>query len=158
MRFSVYDYGISDEDDGSLDTSVPSQVAYAVSIHKAQGLECNSVKIVVTDANEDDVTRSIFFTAVTRVRGSLTIFRTPETQAAGCAQESSAGFEPALPPPEGALLSVVNPGHSSISGRQLSTSGHIRDSCVGRRGPVDLVCGRAQRDAVDCRVRGARVR
>jgi ATP-dependent exoDNAse (exonuclease V) alpha subunit len=39
VRFSVYDYNTSDEDDDSLNTSVPFQVAYAVSIHKAQGLE-----------------------------------------------------------------------------------------------------------------------
>ncbi|AWN17958.1 RecD-like DNA helicase YrrC [Salinisphaera sp. LB1] len=34
-----YDYDTSDEDDDSLNTTVPFQVAYAVSIHKAQGLE-----------------------------------------------------------------------------------------------------------------------
>ncbi|MEV4674020.1 MULTISPECIES: ATP-dependent DNA helicase [Actinomadura] len=80
VRFSVYDYDISDEDDDSLNTSVPFQVAYAVSIHKAQGLEYDSVKIVITDANEDDITHSIFYTAVTRARESLKIFWTPETQ------------------------------------------------------------------------------
>ena len=47
---------------------MPFQVAYAVSIHKAQGLEYDSVKIVITDANEDDITHSIFYTAVTRAR------------------------------------------------------------------------------------------
>jgi ATP-dependent exoDNAse (exonuclease V) alpha subunit len=61
---------------------VPFQVAYAVSIHKAQGLEYDSVKIVITDANEDDITHSIFYTAVTRARESLKIFWTPETQQA----------------------------------------------------------------------------
>ena len=66
VRFSVYDRDISDEDDDSLNTSVPFQVAYAVSIHKAQGLEYDSVKIVITDANEDDITHSVFYTAVTR--------------------------------------------------------------------------------------------
>lgn len=82
VRFSVYDYNTSDEDDDSLNTSVPFQVAYAVSIHKAQGLEYDSVKIVITDANEDDITHSIFYTAVTRARESLKIFWTPETQQA----------------------------------------------------------------------------
>ncbi|MUN35408.1 ATP-dependent DNA helicase [Actinomadura litoris] len=80
VRFSVYDHDISDEDDDSVNTSVPFQVAYAVSIHKAQGLEYDSVKIVITDANEDDITHSIFYTAVTRARESLKIFWTPETQ------------------------------------------------------------------------------
>jgi hypothetical protein len=82
VRFSVYDYDTSDEDDDSVNTSVPFQVAYAVSIHKAQGLEYDSVKIVITDANEDDITHSIFYTAVTRARESLKIFWTPETQQA----------------------------------------------------------------------------
>lgn len=80
VRFSVYENETSDEDDDSLNTSVPFQVAYAVSIHKAQGLEYDSVKIVITDANEDDITHSIFYTAVTRARKRLRIFWTPETQ------------------------------------------------------------------------------
>ncbi len=80
VRFSVYEKETSDEDDDSLDTTVPFQVAYAVSIHKAQGLEYDSVKIVITDANEDDVTHNIFYTAVTRARDRLKIFWTPETQ------------------------------------------------------------------------------
>lgn len=80
VRFSVYEDETSDEDDDSLNTSVPFQVAYAVSIHKAQGLEYDSVKIVITDANEDDITHSIFYTAVTRARKRLRIFWTPETQ------------------------------------------------------------------------------
>ncbi len=80
VGFSVYDYDASDEDDDSLNTTVPFQVAYAVSIHKAQGLEYNSVKIVVTDANEEDITHSIFYTAITRAREHLRIFWTPETQ------------------------------------------------------------------------------
>jgi hypothetical protein len=82
VRFSVYEHHSSDEDDDSLDTSVPFQVAYAVSIHKAQGLEYDSVKIVVTSANEDDITHSIFYTAITRARERLRIFWTPETQQA----------------------------------------------------------------------------
>jgi hypothetical protein len=80
VRFSVYDYETSDDDDDSLNTSVPFQVAYAVSIHKAQGLEYDSVKVVITDANEDDITHSIFYTAITRTREWLKIFWTPETQ------------------------------------------------------------------------------
>ena len=81
VRFAVYEYEhTSDEDDDSLNTSVPFQVAYAVSIHKAQGLEYDSVKIVITDANENDITHSIFYTAVTRARERLRIFWTPETQ------------------------------------------------------------------------------
>lgn len=80
VRFKVYVYDTSDEDDDSLNTTVPFQVAYAVSIHKAQGLEYDSVKIVITDANEDDISHCIFYTAVTRAREHLRIFWTPETQ------------------------------------------------------------------------------
>lgn len=80
VRFSVYDYDASDDDDDTLITTVPFQVAYAVSIHKAQGLEYDSVKVVITDANEDDISHSIFYTAVTRARNQLRIFWTPETQ------------------------------------------------------------------------------
>jgi ATP-dependent exoDNAse (exonuclease V) alpha subunit len=80
VRFSVYEHDTSDEDDDSLNTTVPFQVAYAVSIHKAQGLEYDSVKVVITDANEDDITHNIFYTAVTRARERLRIFWTPETQ------------------------------------------------------------------------------
>jgi energy-coupling factor transporter ATP-binding protein EcfA2 len=82
VRFSVYEIETSDDDDDSLNTTVPFQVAYAVSIHKAQGLEYDSVKVVITDANEDDITHSIFYTAVTRAREQLRIFWTPETQQA----------------------------------------------------------------------------
>lgn len=81
VRFRVYDHpGSSDDDDDSYNTAVPFQVAYAVSIHKAQGLEYESVKIVITDGNEDDISHSIFYTAVTRAREQLKIFWTPETQ------------------------------------------------------------------------------
>ena len=40
VRFTVYDFDASDDDDDSLNTTVPFQVAYAVSIHKAQGHCC----------------------------------------------------------------------------------------------------------------------
>jgi ATP-dependent exoDNAse (exonuclease V) alpha subunit len=80
VRFTVFDHDASEEDDDALHTVVPFQVAYAVSIHKAQGLEYGSVKVVVTNANEEDLTHSIFYTAVTRAREHLRIFWTPETQ------------------------------------------------------------------------------
>ncbi|MBL8031220.1 MAG: AAA family ATPase [Candidatus Doudnabacteria bacterium] len=80
VRFPVYKRTSSDEDDDSSNTNVPFQVAYAVSIHKAQGLEYDSVKIVITDANEDDITHSIFYTAITRARKDLKILWSPEVQ------------------------------------------------------------------------------
>jgi superfamily I DNA/RNA helicase len=80
VRFSVFDLENSDDDDDDFISIVPFLVAYAVSIHKAQGLEYDSVKIVITDSNEDQITHNIFYTAVTRARKSLKIFWTPETQ------------------------------------------------------------------------------
>jgi len=82
VRFAVHEYTTSDEDDDPIITKVPFQVAYAVSIHKAQGLEYDSVKIVITDDNEDDISHSIFYTAITRAREQLRIFWTPEAQQA----------------------------------------------------------------------------
>jgi DNA replication protein DnaC len=80
VRFDVYSARSTDHDDDSVNTSVPFQVAYAVSIHKAQGLEYESVKIAITDANEEDISHNIFYTAITRTREHLKIFWTPETQ------------------------------------------------------------------------------
>ena len=57
---------------------LPFQVAYAVSIHKAQGLEYDSVKIVIADDSEDRITHNIFYTAITRARKNLTIYWSPE--------------------------------------------------------------------------------
>ncbi|WP_243073671.1 ATP-dependent RecD-like DNA helicase [Microbacterium sp. SS28] len=80
VAFDVVEMASSDNDNQDANTTVPFQVAYAVSIHRAQGLEYESVKIVITDANEEDTTHSIFYTAITRARENLKIFWTPETQ------------------------------------------------------------------------------
>lgn len=82
VRFSVYDLDSSNEDEDSIISTVPFQVAYAVGIHKAQGLEYDTVKIVITEANEDDITHNIFYTAITRARNHLRIYWSPETQQA----------------------------------------------------------------------------
>jgi len=82
VAFDVYELANSDDDDAALNTSVPFQVAYAVSIHRAQGLEYESVKVVITDANEDSITHNIFYTAITRAREYLQVFWTPETEKA----------------------------------------------------------------------------
>lgn len=82
IRFSVNKLKSADEDgdDSGSNTIVPFQVAYAVSIHKAQGLEYNSVKIVITDEVEELVTHNIFYTAITRARETLKIYWTPEVE------------------------------------------------------------------------------
>ena len=56
------------------------QVADAVSIHKAQGLEYSSVKIIITDEVDELITHSIFYTAITRAQNKLKIYWTPEVE------------------------------------------------------------------------------
>ncbi|WP_412922235.1 ATP-binding domain-containing protein [Lactococcus raffinolactis] len=80
IRFSVNKYKNTDDDDYLPSNEAPFQIAYAVSIHKAQGLEYSSVKLVVADEVEDMITHSIFYTAITRARDKLRIYWTPETQ------------------------------------------------------------------------------
>lgn len=64
IRFYVFKTKDTDEENDSISsrTTVPFQLAYAVSIHKAQGLEYNSVKVVITDEVDDLITHSIFLT------------------------------------------------------------------------------------------------
>jgi energy-coupling factor transporter ATP-binding protein EcfA2 len=72
--------GEDEDDDGSSRSVVPFQVACAVSIHKAQGLEYDSVKIVITDEVDELITHNIFYTAITRARNKLKIYWTPEVE------------------------------------------------------------------------------
>lgn len=75
IRFAVNKNKSTDEDDdGASKTIVPFQIAYAVSIHKAQGLEYDSVKIIITDEIDELITHSIFYTAITRARKKLKIY------------------------------------------------------------------------------------
>ncbi len=70
-----------DEDaDDRIEYIVPFTVAYASSIHKAQGLEYDSVKIVISNESEEQITKNIFYTAITRAKNSLKIFWRPECQ------------------------------------------------------------------------------
>jgi len=81
ISFYVNKYRSTDEDDDtSSGTIIPFQVAYAVSIHKAQGLEYKSVKLVITDEVEEMISHNIFYTAITRARQKLKIYWTPETE------------------------------------------------------------------------------
>ena len=68
----------SDNEETTNHHIVPFQIAYAVSIHKSQGLEFDSVKIVIADETEDRITHNIFYTAITRARKHLTIYWSPE--------------------------------------------------------------------------------
>ena len=79
IRFCVHKEKSTDEDDEGFSSSVvPFQIAYAVSIHKAQGLEYDSVKIVITDEIDELINHNIFYTAITRARNKLKIYWTPE--------------------------------------------------------------------------------
>lgn len=81
IRFKVNKLRSTDEDDDeSASDIVPFQVAYAVSIHKAQGLEYDSVKVVITNEAEERISHNIFYTAITRAKKKLKIYWTPETE------------------------------------------------------------------------------
>jgi energy-coupling factor transporter ATP-binding protein EcfA2 len=80
VRFFVHENAAADDDDDSVTSTVPFQVAYAVSIHKAQGLEYDSVRVVITDDNDDDISHSIFYTAITRAREKLRIYWSVDAQ------------------------------------------------------------------------------
>ena len=80
IRFTVDRIANTDDDDNNLSNIIPFQVAYAVSIHKSQGLEYDSVKIVISDEIDEMITHNIFYTAITRAREDLKIYWTPETE------------------------------------------------------------------------------
>ncbi len=72
-----WDDDLSEEE--KVKTVIPFQLAYAISIHKAQGLEYNSVKVVIPSSNAEKITHSVFYTAITRAKEKLKIFWSPET-------------------------------------------------------------------------------
>jgi ATP-dependent exoDNAse (exonuclease V), alpha subunit - helicase superfamily I member len=80
IRFCVNVAKSTDDDENSSRAVVPFQVAYAVSIHKAQGLEYSSVKIVITDEVDELITHNIFYTAITRAQKKIKIYWTPEVE------------------------------------------------------------------------------
>ncbi len=81
IRFYVNEFKDLDEDDNiNSDAVVPFFIAYAVSIHKSQGLEYNSVKIIITQEIEENISHNIFYTAITRAMNKLKIYWTPECQ------------------------------------------------------------------------------
>lgn len=80
IRFSVYKNKNIDADDFDSRTIIPFQVSYAVSIHKAQGLEYNSVKVVITNEIDEMITHNIFYTAITRAKSQLKIYWSPEVE------------------------------------------------------------------------------
>lgn len=80
ISFVINKYKSTDEDDDGHSTIIPFQVAYAVSIHKAQGLEYDSVKIVLSNEVDEKITHNIFYTSITRAKKELQIYWSPETE------------------------------------------------------------------------------
>lgn len=78
IQLFVFEHN-GDEDDQSFN-AVPFQVAYAISIHKAQGLEYDNVVIIISNEIEEQITHNIFYTAITRAKKNLTIYWSPETE------------------------------------------------------------------------------
>lgn len=82
IKLTVFSYEEDDEkdiDEHILKSMIPFQLAYAVSIHKAQGLEYNSVKIIIPNSISEKITHGVFYTAITRTKKELKVFWSPET-------------------------------------------------------------------------------
>lgn len=78
IKFSVTRLNSDEEDNNN--NIVPFQVAYAISIHKAQGLEYDKVSIIIANEIEEQITHNIFYTAITRAKKELKIYWSPETE------------------------------------------------------------------------------
>lgn len=92
IRFSVYAYDNStDEENDNLRmmSVIPFQLAYAVSIHKAQGLEYDSVKVIIPKSSSERITHGVFYTAITRAKKKLKIFWSSEIMNGVISQFSS---------------------------------------------------------------------
>lgn len=87
IRFDVFAFEDEISEDDRERTIVPFQLAYAVSIHKAQGLEYKSVKVIIPSSNAEKITYGIFYTAITRAKEQLKIYWSSETM-----QKNVAGF------------------------------------------------------------------
>ena len=78
----AFDEDEVDDEENAKKTIIPFQLAYAVSIHKAQGLEYDSVKVVIPSVNSEKITKGVFYTAITRTKKKLTIYWSSETMEA----------------------------------------------------------------------------
>ena len=78
IKFSVEKIKSTDDDE-IQNIVVPFQVSYAISIHKSQWLEYNSVKIIISDEIDEVITHNILYTAITRTKKYLNIYWNPET-------------------------------------------------------------------------------
>ena len=58
---------------------LPRVIDEVVTIHKAQGLEYDSVKVIIPQSNSEKITHGIFYTAITRAKKKLKIYWSAET-------------------------------------------------------------------------------
>ena len=80
IKFKVNEFKDKDDDENEYDHIVPFNLSYAISIHKAQGLEYDSVKVVITANIEDRITKNIFYTAITRAKKNLKVYWSSDSQ------------------------------------------------------------------------------
>lgn len=77
IRFTLFKRVIDtlDADDDNDDRyAMPFQVAYATSIHKAQGLQYDNVRIIISAYDKRSLTPNLFYTAITRAKRTLHIY------------------------------------------------------------------------------------
>lgn len=80
ISFYVGKFVNKDDEDRGKGDIIPFKIAHAISIHKAQGLEYDSVKIVITDEVGELISHNIFYTAITRAKKKLKIYWSAETE------------------------------------------------------------------------------
>ncbi len=100
IRFSVFSMKKQDDDvePGEIHV-IPFQLSYAVSIHKSQGLEYNSVKVIIANNVDELITHNVFYTAITRAKEKLLVYWTPETAA-----KVLSSFEPHFDAKDGGII------------------------------------------------------
>ena len=80
VQFRVNEFADKEDDENEYGHIIPFNLAYAISIHKAQGLEFESVKIVITSNIEDRISKNIFYTAITRAKKNLKVYWNSDSQ------------------------------------------------------------------------------
>lgn len=80
IKIKFRKYTDKPDEDNEDEYLSPFTVTYALSIHKAQGLEYNSVKVVITPESEERINNEIFYTAITRAKKDLKIYVTKDNQ------------------------------------------------------------------------------
>lgn len=74
VSFTVLEAISEEQEQEESECEVPFQIAYAISVHKAQGLEYESVKLIVSDNLAACVTLNLFYTAITRSKHFLKVY------------------------------------------------------------------------------------